>query len=97
MKPEIWFEKRGGRGPLCIHWLPGPYGDAIEDQTENGHGYFAPNGELLAAYFDDVSAKSDHQILKFSNGLKSYVEVWVNKGKVRVKLGISGKIRKKAA
>lgn len=79
---------------MCIHWFPGPYGDAKEAKSGNGVGWFTPNGELLAVEFDDVSKKLDRQELEFS---RHRVEVLVKNVKINVKLHVKRPQRKKAA
>lgn len=84
--PDIDFDTLGGGGILCIHLYPGPYGDAVEDLTLNGVGWFSSNEQLLAAQFDHVDAENDRQILKFNNRFKNLVEVTVKNGKVTFKV-----------
>lgn len=79
-KPEIYFEKLGGFGPLAIYWFPGPYGDAVESLDGAGIGFFSQSQELLAAQFDNVDAVNDQQTLTFKGGWS--VAVHVKDGKV---------------
>ncbi len=65
--PEIFFRPLDGSAPLSIYWYPGPYGNAIEADNEDGVGFFSATGELLAVQFDDVDEKKDDQFLVFSN------------------------------
>ncbi len=79
-KETIFFNPIGGSAPLSIYFYEvGTLGDAIESLNENGVGWFAPNGELLAVQFDNVEEKNDAQVLDFD----AYkVEVRVKQGKV---------------
>lgn len=79
-KPDIFFEKRGGFGPLAIYWEEGPYGEAVEAIEGNGIGFFDPIGNLLAVQFDMIQSNSDHQSLRFD--LETIVKIKVKKGKV---------------
>ena len=63
--PEIFFENSGGEGPLYIYFDDGPYGNAIDDETGAGAGFFSEDGQLLAVLFDHVNSKKDFQALKF--------------------------------
>ena len=78
-KPKIFFHPIAGSSILSITWFPGPLGDAVEANNGIGVGFFAHNGDLLSAQFDDVDEKKDHQILEFDH---YRVEVSVNKGKI---------------
>ena len=78
--PEIFFESRGGEGPLFIYYSEKPYGNAIDDESETGAGFFGKDGELKAVMFDHVSKASDHQKLIFKSGC--VVEIKVKKGQV---------------
>jgi hypothetical protein len=79
-KPEIYFEKLDGFGPLAIYWFDGPYGDAVESLSGAGVGFFNQHQELLAVQFDNVAAVNDHQTLTFKGGWS--VSVHVKNGKV---------------
>jgi len=81
-KPTVSFLHFDGSGPLSVYWYPGPYGDAVERKSGSGVGWFAPNGELLGAEFDDASFERDHQVLVFEGGER--IEVKVVRGKVSV-------------
>jgi hypothetical protein len=81
-KPKIFFHPIEGSAPLSISWYPGPYGDAHESKEATGVYFSAPNGDLLAVQFDDVSEAKDHQELTLPNGEKIAVDVI--KGKVKV-------------
>lgn len=84
-KPKISFRVFGDSGPLSVYFHEAPYGDAIEAVSGDGVGWFSTAGkELLAVEFDDVSEKSDHQILKFKGGLE--IEVSVEEGRATVKI-----------
>lgn len=92
-KPKIFFNPIAGSSILSITWFPGPFGDAVEAKNGIGVGFFAHNGDLLCAQFDDVDEKEDHQILKFDH---YRVEAFVKKGKVTFSL-ISLESPKKAS
>ncbi len=81
-KIEIFFEERGGEGPLAIYLLKGPYGDAIQANNGRGVGFFDQTGKLIAVQFDLVNAKKDKQKIEFQNGTS--VEINVQKSKVRI-------------
>jgi len=82
-KPKVFFNPIGGSSILSITWFPGPLGDAVEAKNGIGVGFFAHNGDLLSAQFDDVDEKRDHQTLEFD---RFRVEVSVNKGKISYSL-----------
>lgn len=79
IKAEVFYHPIEGSSPLSIYWRKGPYGDAIEAKNEIGVGFFSQTGELLAAQFDDVEEKKDHQVLEFD---RYRVEIFVSKGKI---------------
>lgn len=81
-KPKVFFKPIEGSAPLSISWYPGPYGDAHEAKESNGVYFTAPNGDLLAVQFDDVSEAKDHQVLTVPNGERVAIDVL--KGKVKV-------------
>ena len=81
-KPKIFYHPIEGSAPLSVSWYPGPYGDAHEAKESNGVYFAAPNGEILAVQFDDVSEARDHQEMTLPNGER--VAVDVVKGKVKV-------------
>jgi hypothetical protein len=84
-KPKINFRVFGDSGPLSASFHSGTLGDAVEAVSGDGVGFFSPvSRELLAVEFDDVSSKSDHQILKFKGGVE--VEVLVENGQATVKV-----------
>jgi hypothetical protein len=78
--PEFYFESSGGEGPFYIYFEDGPYGNAIDDETGDGAGFFDENERLIAVLFDHVSKDNDHKILKFRKN--QFVEIKVSKGKV---------------
>jgi hypothetical protein len=78
--PEIYFESSGGDGPLYVYFEDGPYGNAIDDKTGAGAGFFNEQGRMIAVLFDRVVAASDHAILKFPKN--QYVEIKVKNKKV---------------
>lgn len=78
--PESYFESSGGEGPLYVYFEDGPYGNAIDDETGAGAGFFDEHGRLIAVLFDRVLENADHKILKFKK--KQFVEIKVIKGKV---------------
>lgn len=80
--PEYYFENDGGEGPLYIYFEDGDYGNAIDDGTGAGAGFFDDQGRMIAVLFDRVSDKNDHQTVKFKNG--QFVEIRVSKGKVSI-------------
>lgn len=63
--PEFYFECSGGEGPLYVYFEDGPYGNAIDDETGDGAGFFDEHGRLIAVLFDQVTEESDHKKLKF--------------------------------
>jgi hypothetical protein len=78
--PEFYFESSGGEGPLYIYFEDGPYGNAIDDETGDGAGFFDEYGHLVAVLFDRVLESADHKVLKFKK--EQFVEIKVSKGKV---------------
>jgi len=78
-KGKVFFHPIEGSAPLSISWYSGPKGDAVEAKNGTGVGYFSPTGELLGVMFDDVSEKSDHQVLEFD---RYRVEVTTKNGRV---------------
>jgi hypothetical protein len=78
--PEFFFESAGGEGPLYVYFEDGPYGNANDDETGEGAGFFDENGRLIAVLFDHVNENNDHKVLKFKKN--NFVEIKVSKGKV---------------
>jgi hypothetical protein len=78
--PEFYFEHSGGEGPLYVYFEDGPYGNAIDDETGEGAGFFDEHGHLIAVLFDHVTEESDYKKLKFKKN--QFVEISVRKGKV---------------
>lgn len=89
MKPKIFFNPMEGSAPLSIRWHPGPYGDAHEAKEGNGVYFVAPNGDLLAVQFDDVTEKYDQQSLTTKSGIR--VSVTVKAAQVSIKVKRSSK------
>jgi hypothetical protein len=81
-KPKIYFSPIEGSAPLTLAWHAGPKGNAIEADKGHGVGFFSPNGELLAAIFDDVSDHEDLQALSFVKTGWT-VQLSVTKGKIQ--------------
>jgi|GEM_PF-6770644 len=77
--PEFYFESSGGEGPLYVYFEDGPYGNAVDDETGSGAGFFNDQGRLIAVLFDHVAASSDRKMLKFAK--KQFVEVVIKNGK----------------
>lgn len=75
LSPDIFFEDRGGAGPLAIYWKEGPYGNAVEANNGKGVGFFSDSGELIAVQFDEVQAHGDVQTLVFNGEISVQVEV----------------------
>ena len=95
-KPEISFRAFDGAGPISVYWYDAPLGDAVEADGGNGVGWFAPNGELLAVEFDNVSENGDSQTLVFRK--RTRVSVSTRAGKARVQLELPpGRSRRTAA
>lgn len=84
-KPEVSFRALDGSGPLTIYWYSGPYGDAVEAKKGDGVVWLTPNGELLAAEFDDVAVDGDDQTLVAPTNVK--IRVTTKKGKASVEVG----------
>lgn len=82
MKYDVFFENRGGEGPLSLYFAAGPYGNAVESSDGGGVGFFSETGTLLAVQFDRVISAMDHQRLGFQNGI--WVEISMKQGKVKV-------------
>lgn len=78
-RPEIFFEDRGGEGPLAAYWFDGPYGDAVEADGGGGVGFFNEKGRLLAVQFDHIISANDHKTLRFG---KIIIEIAVKNGQV---------------
>ena len=81
-KEKISHRIIGNSGPLMISWTDKPKGDAVEDLSGNGVGFFSKDGDILACEFDDVKS-TDHQTLQFENYT---VEIHVRNGKVTYKM-----------
>lgn len=92
--PEIYFENSGGEGPLYVYLESGPYGNAVDDETGLGAGFFNENGRLLAVLYDHISSEKDHCCLRFPKNQS--VEIKVKNGKV-VDIKVSQKNPKKVA
>lgn len=86
---KVFFRPIGDSGPLSVYWYPGPYGVAVECNKGSGVAWISPDGKLLGVEFDDVNHEADHQTLEAKNGL--VVEIFVNKGKVKIKTRIAAK------
>ncbi len=82
-KPKIFFHPIGGSSILSITWYTGPLGDAVEANNGPGVGFFAHNGDLLSAQFDDMNEKNDHQVLEFD---RYRVEASVKNAKISYSL-----------
>jgi hypothetical protein len=93
--PEIFFEDSGGEGPLYVYFDEPPYGNAIDDETGAGAGFFSVDGNLLAVLFDNVNSNEDLQSLKFPG--QALVKIKVKKGKVVGLSGIPSKKSRKVA
>jgi hypothetical protein len=73
--PETFFESSGGEGPLYVYFSKGPYGNAVDDESGKGAGFFSENGELIGVLFDRVNESSDAQTLKFSKNRSVTIRV----------------------